>query len=182
MTIGEWPQIGKSKNLNVTISRFSVSGGFLDDHFREAMVALDSIEPTISRIRFCEIAKTLGMVKIQSSYESFEIVRRQSETGATALAAKWKAMLLDRNAPVNAKALTATVKPIFQALSWFGAGAVDLSDLPVESVNGMHLAVILRATYSRKSQTFGWDRALDVAREALKRDGINEAHALAGLS
>lgn len=182
MTVGDWPLSRKTKSLNATISRFSISGESSDDSSEVSMLLPESIEPMISRVRYFQITTTTGMTRIKSGCDLFENMRKQSEIGASELATSWKAMLLDPNAPVNAKALTSTVKPIFQALSWFGAGAVDLRNLPVDSVNGMHLAVILRATYTRKSQTFGWDQALTIARQALTRDGISAADALAGLS
>jgi hypothetical protein len=68
-----------------------------------------------------------------------------------------------------------------QALLAYGPAAIDLRGLPVDRVNGMHLAVVLRATFSRKAQTPGWDQALVIAQAALQRDNISVASALGGL-
>lgn len=113
--------------------------------------------------------------------EEFVAFQDRNVTAMSDLARQWRCLLLDPHAERNANALTRTVKPLFSALSQFGPGAIDLRDLPVERVNGVHLAVILRSTMTRKRETLGWDDALRVAREALRRDGIDENDALVGL-
>ena len=111
----------------------------------------------------------------------FTRIKAQRVEGASVLSEQWKKLLLDRDAAVNANALTLTARPVFQALLQFGPGAVDLRDLPVERVNGVHLAVILRATLTKKNLTPGWADALSVARAAIARDKLSEADALGGL-
>ena len=137
---------------------------------------------TMSGAQFMGPTAQFGIIRVKLGTEDTSLFRQQNAEGVQKFAEEWKALLLDRDAPVTAKALMATVKPLFQALSVYGAGAVDLSGLSPDSVNGMHLAVILRATFSRKNQTVGWETALSVAREALNRDCINPDRALAGLS
>jgi hypothetical protein len=62
---------------------------------------------------------------------------------------------------------------------------IDFTDLPLDQVNGMQLAVALRATNPRllkdRSKILGWDEALQVAKQALQRDDLNWEHALSGL-
>ncbi|WP_124590317.1 hypothetical protein [Burkholderia cepacia] len=114
--------------------------------------------------------------------DSFTRAVMHNSEEANSLASQWKALVLDPDAAVTAKALGRTVKPLFKALSQLGAGAVDLRQLPIDRVNGVHLAVVLRATLSFKERTLGWEEALDVARQALRRDGLNEADALMGVT
>lgn len=111
----------------------------------------------------------------------FKAARTAHQKAISELAATWKQQLLNRHAELSANALTKTVKPVFKALTLYGAGAIDLRGLSADTVNGVHLAVILRATLTRKSMTPGWSEALSVARTALHRDGIDETDALAGL-
>jgi hypothetical protein len=112
------------------------------------------------------------------SYKSAraEIDRRREE-----FAQQWRACVLDSNAELTADALTETARPVFEALLELGDWAVDLSGLSAERVNGVHLAVILRATLRHKSTTKGWEEALNVAREAVIRMGLPERKVLSGL-
>jgi hypothetical protein len=137
---------------------------------------------TISGARFLIFLKRPGTDTSPLDCDGFSKARERSTEETKALAAKWMSLMLDKSAPVNANALTKTVKPLFEALSRYGAGAVDLRGLRAEQVNGVHLAVVLRATFSRKQQTLGWEHALSVARDALRRDGLEDDDALAGLS
>lgn len=94
---------------------------------------------------------------------------------------KWKSLLLNPSAEINANALSLTVKNLFEAILEYGQMTIDLRGLPIEKVNGVHLAVILRATFSKKNNTPGWDEALLIVKDALKRDGLDEANVLFGL-
>lgn len=95
--------------------------------------------------------------------------------------APWKLLVLDPSARIDAETLSQTTIPLFKSLSGGGPLAIDLTDLPQDRINGVHLAVVLRATFGRRHDTPGWDDALNQARIALRRDGLNEGDALMGL-
>ncbi|WP_144006823.1 hypothetical protein [Pelomonas sp. KK5] len=105
-----------------------------------------------------------------------------SQTLLAAMGApEWKRRVMNSELPGKAIDLTATVKSLMSELLNGGAKAVDLSDLRAPLVNGRHLAVVLRATYTRRSEMPGWKKALEVAKVALLRDGANVEEALYGL-
>lgn len=112
---------------------------------------------------------------------SYRSARADVDRRREQFAQQWRACVLDSNAELTADALTETTRPVFEALLELGDWAVDLSGLPVEQVNGVHLAVILRATLRHKDTTKGWDEALNVAREAVIRMGLPERKVLSGL-
>lgn len=93
----------------------------------------------------------------------------------------WKQRVLDRSLGWTANDLSVTTRSILQEVSSADTWAViDLRGLPVDQVNGMHLAMTLRAIGYPKVVA-GWDEALLVAREALIRDGLNANDALYGM-
>lgn len=153
----------------------------------ESSIQKNSLPPlpvkveTMSGARLYACAGNVGVQVSLLDSDAFAMARNDTFGEVKALSDQWRKLVLDRHAPITANALTATVKPLFRALSRLGAGAVDLRDLPIDQVNGIHLAVVLRATLSFKKRTPGWDEALSIARAALRRDNINEADALMGL-
>lgn len=148
-----------------------------------AGVSLFHGSTSISNAKFAPMAGRPITEMADSLLDSvgFKTARTAHQRAIAELAADWKQQLLDRHAELSANALTKTVKPVFKALTLYGAGAVDLRGLSAETVNGVHLAVVLRATLTRRFMTPGWSDALVVARAALQRDGIDETDALAGL-
>ncbi len=94
---------------------------------------------------------------------------------------QWRERVLLPDAPLTANALTETAKPVFEALLELGDWAIDLSGLCPSEVNGVHLAVILRATLRHKQTTKGWESALEVARQALRLANVDERKVLSGL-
>jgi hypothetical protein len=136
-------------------------------------------EQTISGAHF--FAGTLNERVSQLDSSSYKVARSKMSQVRDRYACEWKAQLLNPQAEVSSSALTSTLRPVVQALLELGPGGVNLSSLPVESVNGVHLAVVLRATLKRKDFTPGWDDALRVARAALAREGIDETKVLSGL-
>lgn len=114
--------------------------------------------------------------------EAFRQASKERQREFTSLETQWKAQVLGPNSGVDAKSLTKTVKVVFQAVTQYGGAAIDLRDLPQERVNGMQLAVVLRATMARRELTKGWAEALEVARAALRRDGLDDSDALSGLT
>lgn len=95
---------------------------------------------------------------------------------------EWKSRVLDKNTEVSANALTITLRSVTGALMELGPGAIDLTGLPQNRVNGHHLALVLRATLRRQETTPGWKDALEVARFALSYDGFDETTVLSGLT
>ena len=89
----------------------------------------------------------------------------------------WKTNILDPSLPVTAKGLTPTAQSIIGSL--IAQQPVDLRDLPLDSINVVHLAVVLRVTSSRKVP--GWDEALKKARIVAKQKGYPEEDVLGGL-
>ncbi|MCG9027008.1 hypothetical protein LH462_11410 [Laribacter hongkongensis] len=136
---------------------------------------------TLSDARFVLLTAHIGEPRSQLDREGYSTAKESSEKQARALAAQWGKFLLDPQAPYDADALTETVDPLFDALSRLGAGAIDLRGLSPERANGVHLAVVLRATFSTRELTPGWDEALEVARKALQRDHLDETDALVGM-
>jgi len=97
------------------------------------------------------------------------------------LSSRWKKLVLDPAAGKKSKDLTRTTEPVFDALLRVGPAAIDLRNLPEDSINGMHLAVVLRVTFSRRNQVPGWAKALQTAIKTLKSSGANVELVLAGL-
>lgn len=93
----------------------------------------------------------------------------------------WQRHLFDQNASTDVDALSETVESVLEMLSEHGPAAIDLTNLSEKSVQGEHLAAILRTTASWDSQTPGWPQAIQVAKLALQREGIDPQDALYGL-
>lgn len=80
---------------------------------------------------------------------------------------EWKRSVRDIDAPTDSAALSKTVEPLFSVMARFGPNAIDLTDFQDDRFNGVHMAVVLRATSSRKSDVPGWDAAFSFAVSAL---------------
>ena len=113
-----------------------------------------------------------------SNYRTEQIKMRDE---SQLLSSRWKKLVLDPAAGKKSKDPTRTTEPVFDALLRVGPAAIDLRDLPEDSVNGMHLAVVLRVTFSRRNQVTGWAKALQTAIKTLKSSGANVDLILAGL-
>jgi hypothetical protein len=90
---------------------------------------------------------------------------------------EWKKFLFD----YKAAELSQTTTALFRKLMNEGYASLDLSGLSADTVNGMHLAVILRATATKQREVKGWGEALDIAKPALIAQGVSWTDALAGL-
>jgi hypothetical protein len=112
---------------------------------------------------------------------AFQIQQAVDQRTMGDLAERWKRFVLDASAAWDADALDSTVEPLFEALIKLGPSAIDLRGLREEQVNGMHLAVVLRATFTVRHQTLGWQDALKVAESALRKQGCSPQEALMGL-
>jgi hypothetical protein len=135
----------------------------------------------ISNARIFVILGTASSSTSPLDGEAFRQTSTERQQVLRSLEEQWKAQVLNPNSEVDAKSLTKTVKVVFETLTQFGSAALDLRNLPQEKVNGVQLAVVLRSTLSRKESTKGWVEALEVAREALRREGKAEEDALSGL-
>lgn len=140
------------------------------------------IDVSIKRAQFKISPRPRAVANMEGEVSAVAADQSRTAEAILRFAAQWKTSLLDRNAGRRAKDLSKTVQPVMQALLAFGPAAIDLRDLPVDRVNGMHLAVVLRATLTCRSQTPGWDQALSTAEAALRRDGLNTTSALSGLT
>ncbi len=131
--------------------------------------------------RFKIAPRPRAVANVDGEVSATATAQSHAAEAALVLAAQWKTSLLDRAAGRRSRDLSRTVEPVMEALLSFGPAAIDLRDLPADRVNGMHLAVVLRATFTRRAQTPGWNQALAVAQAALRRDNISVDSALSGL-
>lgn len=134
-----------------------------------------------SSARFKIAPRSRAVAKENGEVSAVAAAQSQAADEMLAFAIKWKASVLDRAAGRRSRDLTKTVEPVMQALLSYGPAAIDLRDLPLDRVNGMHLAVVLRLTFTRREQTPGWNQALAIAQTALNRDHISVTAALSGL-
>jgi hypothetical protein len=98
-----------------------------------------------------------------------------------ALVTLWQRHVLNPAASVDVDALTETVEAAMDVIFEFGPGALSLVGLKPEAVQGEHLATLLRASSSWRNQIPGWDAALAVDIEALRRAGTEPKDALFGM-
>lgn len=99
----------------------------------------------------------------------------------TKLESTWRGRILNPVLPASQSELTKTAKSVMEAIAKFGDEAIDLTILPADRINAKHLAVLLRATWTRKQATKGWKDALEATRTALANQGVNPDEALIGM-
>jgi hypothetical protein len=88
----------------------------------------------------------------------------------------WYNRIHDRSLGYSANDLTPTVRSVFADMA--REKSVDLSNLG--HVNPVHLAVVLRATFTQKDSVRGWDEAVVVARKTGIEDGLDPTDFLYG--
>lgn len=93
----------------------------------------------------------------------------------------WEVYLFNPQSSVDVDVISESIDHVYEAIDRFGPGAVDLTKISENEVNGEHLAAILRISSPWKNQVPGWNSALEVAANALKLAGIHADEALAGL-
>jgi hypothetical protein len=93
----------------------------------------------------------------------------------------WRKHVCDAEASPDIDALTETAEAVMTLLAEYGPTRLNLRGLNAAAVQGEHLATLLRATFSWRSQVPGWSEALNVAKVALMRTGIDPEEALFGL-
>jgi hypothetical protein len=92
----------------------------------------------------------------------------------------WLQRVLDPRLAANSTELTKTTRAIFTVLAKHGPQAIKLNGFG--QVNGMHLAMVLRATADELDTTASWKKALSIARLALEISGVDPRIALYGLA
>lgn len=107
--------------------------------------------------------------------------RQIFEGAAASVMAPWKRHLFDVASSVDVDALSETIEGVYNTISLLGPGWLDLTALDAGSVQGEHLAAILRATAPWQEYIPGWGEALSVSEAALKRSGVDPLDALFGL-
>lgn len=94
---------------------------------------------------------------------------------------KWKEFVMTPAAPTDVDALTETVDGVLTVIEDIGPEFLSLSGLRPDKVNGEHLAALLRASSTWHTSVPGWEDALEVAKESLKRSGQDPEDALYGM-
>ena len=89
--------------------------------------------------------------------------------------------ICNRTASTCVENLTETATQILIEITEVSITGLDFSDFTLDQVNSEHLCVLLRTTYRWKDDIKGWNLALEVAKEALDRDGIDKEDALYGI-
>jgi hypothetical protein len=91
----------------------------------------------------------------------------------------WLQRVLDPRLEGNSTELTKTTRAVFGVLAKHGPQVINLDGFT--RVNGMHLAMVLRATADELDNTNSWKKALGLARSALESSGVDPKIALYGL-
>jgi hypothetical protein len=118
------------------------------------------------------------------SFIDSEVILRvvQAQTAAISFqASAWKHYVLSTDAPTDVDSISQTIEHVFETVVQFGPEAIDLTGIDPQKVNGEHLAALLRATFTWRDRTPGWQYGLQVARIALERSGGDPRDALIGL-
>lgn len=92
-----------------------------------------------------------------------------------------KSLISSENKSVEVDDLTVTAESVLEAISEFGPKILNLSLLDSNQVQGEHLATVLRTSFDWRDNVPGWNEALQVARQALLREGVDPEDALYGL-
>lgn len=96
------------------------------------------------------------------------------------LSSVWKSKVLDPNASSDVDALSETIDSVYELVSRWGPEAIEFQSLN-GSLNGEHLAAVLRITADFRGQISGWDTMLGRAVESLRLAGLDYNDALTGL-
>lgn len=124
-----------------------------------------------SGLSHAEFVSDLGPKQAGQVVDSWEV---QKDNRA------WLQRVLDQRLAGNSTELTRTTRAVFTVLAKHGPQAIKLDEFG--PVNGMHLAMVLRATADELDNTASWKKALSVARLALESSGVDPKIALYGLA
>lgn len=161
-----------------TITQFDTSraaigsigaGGTQEERLAKAARAMTNAEPGFSRSEFLS---DVAPHDAQRLFEWSEILKDNRG---------WLQRVLNPALDGSAAELTETTRAVFEVLARHGVGAIALHGFDPAPVNGMHLAMVLRATADELEGDPRWQRALVRARAALDAAGVNPSEALYGL-
>lgn len=125
-----------------------------------------------SGLAHAEFMSDMGPQETRQLFELFEVQRWNRP---------WLQRVLNSGINGNAAELTVTTRAVFEVLARHGSDAIRLDGFS-SHVNGMHLAMVLRATADELENTDAWKKALAIARTALEDAGIDPDVALYGLT
>ena len=108
-------------------------------------------------------------------------IRHRQEKAFAESTMTWKRFVFDPNASTDVDSIAETVDSVFDMIGMYGASSINFGHLDSKSVNGEHLATVLRVTSSYRDQVQGWDEALGAAIESLTIAEVDYRDALAGL-
>lgn len=161
----------------ITITKFDTplraiggagSGGSQEEQLARAARAMTNAESGFSHSEF------VSDVAPRDAQRLFEWSDIQKDNRA------WLQRVLNPELPGSAAELTKTTRAVFEVLARHGPGAINLRGFG-PGVNGMHLAMVLRAIADELEGDPSWQRAVGYARSALEQAGIEPAEALYGL-
>lgn len=162
----------------ITITRFemhqrtssaSCGSTALEDQLARAVRAVSNVSPSLSHSEF------FPEMSPRESGQLMEWSEIQKWNRA------WLQRVLNAQLVGNAAELTKTTRAVFEVLARYGSSAINLQGFG-SRVNGMHLAMVLRATADELDATEPWKKALGIARTALEAAGVDPKVALYGLT
>lgn len=128
-------------------------------------------------IEYGEVSRTTPTHNLEGE----SIIEASVKERREVLKKQWQSAVFDPVAATDVDTISATIESVFEYMSLFGAGSIDLSNLDPVRVNGEHLASVLRVTSHVKDKVRAWDQALCVAKEALLAAHQDPEDALFGL-
>jgi len=94
---------------------------------------------------------------------------------------QWWEHVFNPRAPTDVDSITKTVEGVLDFIAAFGPESLSLRGLQPESVQGEHLAALLRASSTWCDQIAGWHEGLNVAQAAIAMAGEDPRDALFGM-
>jgi hypothetical protein len=156
--------------------------------YREQPVSANSAPAQARWIKLSDVYFVLGndvlsqgISGISNFAAAFFQAMQTKDIAIAELSQVWKRHLVDSHAISDVDALSETVEGVFEVISRFGPSAINLKHLDPNSIQGEHLAAVLRATAPWQEQTPGWNEAVQIAEMALRKSGIDPHDALVGL-
>jgi hypothetical protein len=116
-----------------------------------------------------------------SRSEQISLNQRSGFLPSPATVENWRKHVCQSFASTDIDALTETAEAVFDFMAEAGPAHLNLSNLTPDHVQGEHLAMLLRTSLTWREQIPGWQKALQVARLALEREGVDPEEALFGL-
>lgn len=123
------------------------------------------------------VPATLSVTEAVSESSLSKLLREND----LANAGSWREYVSNRAAPTDKKTLKETSDRVLRVLTERGVQAIDLGLVRREEVSGKHLALALRCIATWKKEVPGWERALEIAKDALVAEGRDPRGALFGM-